>query len=90
MLDREQRGIDLIAHLQLVAPVDKNDSPVGEHDRGARRAGEGGQPDKPFLRGRDILALVPIGARHDEAVEILPLQFGPQSREPGGARATLA
>ena len=49
VFDRKQRGVDLIAHLELIAAVDKDDGAVCEHDRGARRTGEGGQPGEPFV-----------------------------------------
>ena len=75
------RGVDLVAHLQRVAPVDEDRRAVGEHDRGAGRAGEAGQPGEPLLGRRHVFVLMPVGARHDEAVEAAPLQLGAQRRD---------
>ena len=90
MLDREQRRVDLIAHLQHVAAVDEDHGAVGQHDRGAGRAGEAGEPGEPFLGGRHIFVLMAVGARHDEAVEAAALQFGAQRGKPAGARRPFA
>ena len=65
--DREQRGVDLLARLQRVAAVDEQRGAVRQHDRGAGRAGEAGQPGEPLLGRRHIFALVAVGVRHDEA-----------------------
>ena len=89
MLDREQRGVDLVAHLQLVTAVDEDRRAINEHDGSSGRAGEAGEPGEPFLGGRDVFVLMPVGARHDEAVEPAPPQFGAQGRQAPGACGAL-
>ena len=90
MLDAEQRGIDLVAHLQHVAAIDENDGARGEHDRGTGRTGEAGEPGEPLLGRRHILVLMAVGARNDETVEAAALQLGAQRREPFRARRAFA
>ncbi len=90
MLDREQRHVDLVAHLQQIAAVDEDDGAVGQYDGGAGRAREAGEPDEPFLGRRHIFVLMAVGARHDEAVEAAALQLGAQRRKTAGARRPFA
>ena len=90
MLDRKQRDVDLVAHLQQITPVHENHRAVGKHDRGAGRAGEAGEPREPLFGGRHVLVLMPVGARDDETVEPAPFQFGAHSRDTAGARGALA
>ena len=78
MLDGENRRVDLLAHLHLIAAVDENRGALGEHDRGAGRAGEAGEPGQPLVRRRHVFALEAVGVRHDEAVEPAPFQFRAQ------------
>ena len=47
----------------------------------AGRAGEAGEPGEPLVAGRHVFVLVAVGARHDEAVEAAPLEFGAQRRD---------
>ena len=72
MLDREDVGVDLIAHLQRIAPVDEDHGAVGEHDRDAGRTGEAGEPGEALFRRRQIFVLIAVGARDDEAGEAAP------------------
>ena len=44
--------------------------PVTQDQRDAGRAGEAGQPAQPLRARGDVLALMLVGARHEEAVEI--------------------
>jgi hypothetical protein len=89
MLDGEDVGVDLVAHLQHIASVDEDHGAIGEHDRGSGRTGETGQPCQPRVGRRHVFALMPVGARHDEAIEPAPLQLGAQRRYPGRAGGAL-
>ena len=88
MLDREQGGVDLIAHLQQIASVDEDHRAVAEHDRGAGRAGETGEPGEALVGRRHVFVLMAVGARNDEAVEPAALQLCAQGGE--AARAGVA
>ena len=72
VLDDENRGVDLLAHLHLITAVDEDCGAIGEHDRRAGRAGEAGEPGEPLVRRRHVFALEAVGVRHDEAVEPAP------------------
>ena len=87
MLDGESRGVDLLAHLHLIAAVDEDHGAVGEHDGEAGRAGEAGEPGQPLGAGRHIFVLIAVGARHDEAVEPAPLELARASAATRGAVA---
>ncbi len=76
VLEREGLGVDLAADLDRVASVDEDRRLVGQHDRRAGRAGESGEPGEPLRRGRQVLALVLVGVRHDEAGQPDAFQFG--------------
>ncbi len=78
MLDREQRGIHLLADLEGVASIDEKHRAIEEHDRRAGRTGEAGQPGEPFLAGRQIFILVTVGARHDKAGQMASRELGAQ------------
>ena len=84
--DRERRGIDLVASLQRVAPVDEQRRFVGEHHRTAGRTGEAGKPSEPLVRGGHVFVLMTVGARYDEAGEAALRQFGAQRRDTGPGR----
>ena len=90
MLDSEDRAVDFLAHLHLIAAVDENHRAVGKHDRGAGRAGEAGEPGEPLVGRRHVFVLEPVGARHDEAVEAALGKFCPQSRHARRAFGALA
>ena len=75
-------GVDLGAHRQRVTTVDENRRAVGQHDGQSRRAAEAGEPSQPLRAARHILALMLVGARHDEAGEVAALEFGAQGRQP--------
>ena len=62
-------GVHLVAHLQSVAPVDKDRGAVLQHYRCSRRAVEAGEPLQALGIGADIFAHVLVGDGHDEAVE---------------------
>ena len=90
LVRHEGLDVDLRAHRQRVAAVDEDRSPVGQHDGEAGRAGEAGQPGQALRVTCHVLALVLIGARHDEAVQAAPLQFGAQRRQPLAGRRRFA
>ena len=80
--------VDLVAHLQRVAPVDEHSGRglarrVGQHHGGAGRAAEAGQPGEPLGIAADVLAHVLVRERDDEAVEPARLQFAAQGIEAG-------
>ena len=81
----EDVEIDLLAHLQRIAAVDENRRAARQHHRDAGRAGKAGQPFQPRRRGRDVFALMLVGARHDEAVDAVGAQSVPQAGDPGRA-----
>ena len=78
--DLETAEVGLLAHLQGVAAVDEKGRRPGANDRGAGRAGEAGQPGQPLGGRRHVLALVLVGAGHEEGVELQALQRGPEQR----------
>ena len=82
----EQLRVDLRGGLQRVASVDKQRGTVAQHDRHTGRSGKAGEPGEPLAAGRDVLALMLVGARHDETVEALGCQLLTQTAEPRGAR----
>ena len=48
------------------------------------------QPFQPRRRGRDVFALMLVGARHDEAVDAVGAQAVPQAGDPGRALGSSA
>jgi len=74
-------GVDLTAHGKRVAPVDEDRRAVGQHDGEAGRTAEAGEPGQPLRAARHILALMFIGARHDEAVDTAALELGTKRRQ---------
>src|SRR5262249_29471247 len=80
----EDRRRALLPDLERVAPVHEDRRPVGE-DRGqSRRPREPGQPGQPLGVRRNVLALVLVGAWHQEAGEPVPLQLGAERLHAGG------
>ena len=77
----EGLAIDLGADLQGVAPVDEDRGAAGKHDRQPGRAGEAGEPGQPFRAWGDILALVLVAARADEAGEAATQQLRSERHE---------
>ncbi len=88
LLDQVAVGVELLvhllAHLDGVAAIDEDRRLAGQDDREAGRAAEAGDPGQPFGPGRDILALMLVGAGHDEAGQAPPAQLGPQRLQPVG------
>ena len=89
MLDGEQRGIDLLAHLQRVAAVDEQHRALHQHDRGAGRPGKAGEPGEALLGRRHVFVLMAVGARNDEArrVRAAPVRCATPRRAPRLPRA---
>ena len=85
--DLEGVEVDLAAHLQPVAAVDEDRRPVAGDDREPGRAGEAGQPGQPLVARRHVLALVRVGARHQEGVDAGLGHRRPQRREPRRRRS---
>ena len=73
----EGGGIDLGADGQRVAAVDEDRRAIGQHDGEAGRAAEAGEPGEALRAARDVLALMLVGARHDEAVDAASLRARP-------------
>ena len=78
LVRHEGVGIDLGAHRQCVAAVDEDRRAIGQHDGKAGRAAEAGEPREPLRAPRHVLALMLVGARHDEAVEAALPELGAQ------------
>ncbi len=78
VLDRKQRRVHLLAHLQGVAAIDEQRRTVHEHDGRAGGTGEARQPSQPLVGGRHVFVLLAIGARHDEAGQSAMGKLGPQ------------
>ena len=78
LVRHEGVGIDLGAHRQRVAAVDEDRRAIGQHDGEAGRAAEAGEPREPLRAPRHVLALMLVGARHDEAVEAALPELGAQ------------
>ena len=86
----DQRRVCFFAHLQRVAAIHENCSPVRQDYRRSGRTRKARQPSQPRGAGRHIFVLVLVGARHDEAIELAALEFGAQQREAGGAERGIA
>ena len=69
----EGPGVDLIADLQGVAAVDEDRRLVGQDHRGPGRAREAGRPAEPVVGLGQILVLVLVLVRDQEAVQPLRL-----------------
>ena len=82
---REQLGVDLVAHLQDVAPIDEDRRLVLQNHGEARRARKTGQPGEPLVAFGDIFVLVLVGARRKKSVEVLPRESRAQRLEAGAA-----
>jgi hypothetical protein len=61
--------------LHRIAAVDEDRRALGEHDGGARRTGEAGEPGQALLARRQVFVLLAIGARYDETVEAASLEL---------------
>ena len=81
LVRHEGVDVDLGAHGKRIAAVDEDRRAVGQHDGEAGRAAEAGEPGQPLRAARHILALMLVGARHDEAVEAAALELGAQRRQ---------
>jgi len=82
-----QGGIDLVAYLEGIAPVDEDHRALGfvrnrKHDGGSSGAVEPGEPLQPLGVGTDIFAHMFVGDRYDEAIQLAPGEFFPQGIEP--------
>ena len=75
-LDGEGRGVDLRRGLKRVAPVAEQRRALAHHQRRA------GRPGEALGAGGDILALVLVGAGHEEAVEVGFGKAGAQAGNP--------
>ena len=64
---RERLERHLRADLQPVAAIDENARDLWQDNAKARRAGKPRKPRQPRVTGSDILALVRVGAGHNEA-----------------------
>ncbi len=82
----EQFRVDLRGGLQRVASVDKQRGTVAQYDCHTGRPSKAGKPGEPLAPGRHVLALMLIGARHNETVEALGCQLPTQAAEPSRAR----
>jgi hypothetical protein len=78
MLDGKNVAVDFLAHLHLIAAVDKDCGALRQHDGDAGRAGEAGQPGQPLVARRNVFVLKAVGPRHDEAVQSAHRKFGAQ------------
>ncbi len=90
VLDGEDGFVDLGVGLHGVAPVDEDRRLVRQHDRGAGRSGEAGQPGEAFFARRQVLVLLPVGARNDKTVEPAAGERGAQRRHAARAFGTFA
>jgi hypothetical protein len=79
--------VHLLGGLDRVAPVHHERRLVGEDHRGAGRSGEPCQPGQAFGALGDVLALMLVRTRHDEACKAAAREFGPQ---PGDMLRTLS
>jgi hypothetical protein len=89
MRDREDIAIDLILHLQSITAIDEDHRAVGQNDGDAGGAGKPGEPRQPFLGGRQVLVLVAVRARHDEAGQSAPGELGAQPLDASCSRGAL-
>ena len=69
--------VHLLAHLNGVAPVDKNRSFLDQNGCAARGSAKPCQPFEPLRIRADIFAHMLICYRHEKSVQLLPLQFLP-------------
>jgi hypothetical protein len=80
--------VDLVAHLQRIAPVDQHrgcgrKGRVGQHYRGSGRTAEPGQPGEPLGIAADVFAHVLVRDRDHETIEPPRAQFLAQGIEAG-------
>jgi hypothetical protein len=73
-----ERAVDLIAHLEGVAPVDEDGGFLRHHHRAPRRAEKAGQPGEALRIGADIFGEMLVGERHDETGERILRKLGAQ------------
>jgi hypothetical protein len=87
--DLEQPGIGLLAHLHGVSAVDEQGRCFSGNRRQAGRAGESGEPAQSLRARRNVLALVLVGAWHDQAIKLARGHQGPQPLQAAGRRTGL-
>jgi hypothetical protein len=69
--DLEHALVDLLAHLQGVAAVDKDGGAVTHDHTGPGAAGEAAGPGQAVIGGGQVLVLMLVLVRHEEAVQTL-------------------
>ena len=74
--------VHLLAHLQGIAPVNKDRRLVSQDGCRSGRTAKAGQPGQPLGIGADIFAHMLVGNRDNETVEGAGLQFLAQRVEP--------
>ncbi|MGY6036486.1 hypothetical protein ACUY4R_004610 [Kosakonia sp. BK9b] len=79
MVNSKRVEIHFVAHLNLVTPIDKQQRAVAQHQRQPGGAGKTGQPLQLIVVRGAIFALMSIGARNDDAVQIPRNQLVAQS-----------
>ena len=85
LLDQVMELVELASHLSArlkrITPVDEHRRLLRQHNRGTGGAGEAREPGEALGARRDILALVLVAARHDEAGKPAPRELGAQQRQ---------
>ena len=88
--DLKNLGIDLLARLQRVAAVHEKERAAGKDKRDAGGPAEARQPLQPLGALGDIFALVLVGARHEEAAEVVRREPFAQQAYPGWPQRRIA
>lgn len=65
----EDVAVDLVSHLQRVATVDEDSGPVLHHDGGACRTGKARRPEQALIAVGQVLVVVLVFVRDQEAVK---------------------
>ena len=89
MLEAEDLGVDLLACLDRITPVDEECRLVLKDRDHTGRAGEAAYPRQAIGLRRHVLALMFVGARNEETLEPARFQLGAQGRHTGRRRALV-
>jgi len=76
MDDLEDRRVDLVAHLQRIAPIGKQSCALHQNTAAPAEPVNPVSQAKPFVGIRNIFVLVAVSARHDPPGQSAACEFG--------------